>query len=104
MTIDISKVRRLAAQAGAADTIMGTVFTPEQLLAFAKAIESDVCKGVWNELAEKLKQQNMQPNNSYQQEPDLFTCPNCGGEADNGFSRSVPPSPYWCTKCMRKQE
>ena len=33
---------------------------------------------------------------------DLFTCPNCGGDADNGFSREIPPSPYWCTKCMEQ--
>lgn len=32
-------------------------------------------------------------------EPDLTTCPNCGGPADNGFNRYVPPEPYWCTKC-----
>lgn len=32
-------------------------------------------------------------------EPDITTCPNCGGPADNGFSREVPPSPYYCTKC-----
>ena len=30
---------------------------------------------------------------------DLSTCPGCGGPADNGFSRDVPPSPYYCTKC-----
>ena len=30
---------------------------------------------------------------------DLLTCPNCGGDADNGFSRGIPPSPYFCTKC-----
>ena len=32
--------------------------------------------------------------------PDLFHCPKCGGPADNGHDRSIPPSPYWCTKCM----
>lgn len=32
-------------------------------------------------------------------EPDLDHCPNCGGPADNGHDRSVPPSPYFCTKC-----
>ena len=26
-------------------------------------------------------------------------CPWCGGEADNGFSRDVPPMPYACSKC-----
>jgi hypothetical protein len=34
-----------------------------------------------------------------EKEQDLSTCPNCGGPADNGFNRYVPPSPYWCTKC-----
>ncbi len=33
------------------------------------------------------------------QEPDVNVCPGCGGYADNGFSRSVPPDPYYCTKC-----
>ena len=30
---------------------------------------------------------------------DLTRCPNCGGPADNGHDREVPPSPYWCSKC-----
>lgn len=34
------------------------------------------------------------------QEPDLSRCPQCGGPADNGHDRSIPPSPYFCTKCM----
>ena len=34
------------------------------------------------------------------QEPDLSRCPQCNGPADNGHDRSVPPSPYLCTKCM----
>lgn len=34
------------------------------------------------------------------QEPDLFHCPKCGGPADNGHDRSIPPNPYFCTKCM----
>ena len=29
----------------------------------------------------------------------LSTCPGCGGEADNGFDRCLPPGPYYCTKC-----
>ena len=32
-------------------------------------------------------------------EPDLSKCPNCGGPADNGHDRCVPPNPYWCVKC-----
>ena len=35
-------------------------------------------------------------------EQDLYRCPSCGGPADNGFSRKIPPSPYYCTKCMEK--
>lgn len=31
---------------------------------------------------------------------DLARCPNCGGPADNGHDREVPPNPYWCSKCM----
>ena len=30
---------------------------------------------------------------------DLTRCPNCGGPADNGHDREVPPNPYWCSKC-----
>ena len=30
---------------------------------------------------------------------DLTKCPRCGGPADNGHDRCVPPSPYLCTKC-----
>lgn len=26
-------------------------------------------------------------------------CPKCGGDADNGYDRCVPPNPYYCTKC-----
>ena len=32
-------------------------------------------------------------------DPDITTCPNCGGPADNGFTREIPPSPYYCSKC-----
>ncbi len=32
-------------------------------------------------------------------EDDITVCPGCGGYADNGFDRCVPPSPYYCTKC-----
>lgn len=32
-------------------------------------------------------------------EPDLSKCPNCGGPADNGHDRCIPPNPYWCVKC-----
>ncbi len=32
-------------------------------------------------------------------ELSLDYCPNCGGEADNGHSRDVPPVPYFCKAC-----
>jgi len=35
---------------------------------------------------------------------DLSKCPGCGGPADNGHDRCDPPSPYYCTKCMREHE
>ena len=35
---------------------------------------------------------------------ELETCPKCGGFADNGFSRSIPPSPYFCRACMAQEE
>jgi hypothetical protein len=34
------------------------------------------------------------------QEPDLSRCPQCNGPADNGHDRSIPPNPYFCTRCM----
>jgi len=45
------------------------------------------------ELIAKMKRCNCD------EEVDLSKCPNCGGEADNGYDRSYPPSAYWCTKC-----
>jgi hypothetical protein len=33
--------------------------------------------------------------------PHLGRCPQCGGPADNGHDRSVPPTPYLCTRCER---
>ena len=32
-------------------------------------------------------------------EYDLSKCPQCGGDADRGFSRRIPPSTYLCSKC-----
>ncbi|MCK5560132.1 MAG: hypothetical protein KAJ51_06045, partial [Thermoplasmata archaeon] len=32
-------------------------------------------------------------------EADISKCPACGGPADNGYDREVPPNPYHCTKC-----
>lgn len=32
-------------------------------------------------------------------EPDLTRCPSCGGPADNGHDRCLPPAPYRCSKC-----
>lgn len=33
--------------------------------------------------------------------PDLNTCPQCGGEADQGHDRECPPNPYLCSKCQK---
>ena len=30
---------------------------------------------------------------------DLSKCPKCGGYADNGHDRCLPPSPYYCIRC-----
>jgi predicted RNA-binding Zn-ribbon protein involved in translation (DUF1610 family) len=35
---------------------------------------------------------------------NIFFCPVCGGEADNGHDREVPPNAYVCSKCTAKQE
>jgi hypothetical protein len=37
-------------------------------------------------------------------EADLTKCPRCGGPADNGHDRCLPPSPYICTKCEKKRD
>ena len=34
----------------------------------------------------------------------LNVCPRCGGVADNGHDRCLPPSPYFCTKCTAELE
>ena len=40
--------------------------------------------------------------NAAKAEPDLSRCPKCGGPADNGHDRCIPPNPYHCTKCMEQ--
>jgi hypothetical protein len=35
-------------------------------------------------------------------ESDLSKCPKCGGPADNGHDRELPPNPYWCSTCSPK--
>ncbi len=35
---------------------------------------------------------------------DLSKCPKCGGPADNGHDRCLPPSPYYCTKCTAAEQ
>lgn len=40
-----------------------------------------------------------EPEAAQSQEYDINKCPGCGGEADNGHDREVPPNPYYCTKC-----
>jgi len=35
---------------------------------------------------------------------DLSRCPKCGGPADNGHDRCLPPNPYFCTKCESGEE
>ena len=37
-------------------------------------------------------------------EPDLSKCPCCGGDADNGHDRALPPSPYYCRKCQTEAD
>jgi hypothetical protein len=37
--------------------------------------------------------------NNHATNSDLSTCPGCGGPADNGHDRCVPPTAYYCTKC-----
>ena len=35
---------------------------------------------------------------------ELSRCPKCGGPADNGHDRELPPNPYHCTKCEQADE
>ena len=35
---------------------------------------------------------------------DLNTCPQCGGEADQGHDRCYPPTAYLCSKCQSTTE
>lgn len=35
---------------------------------------------------------------------DLSKCPKCGGPADNGHDRCLPPNPYLCSKCESGEE
>lgn len=35
---------------------------------------------------------------------DLSRCPRCGGDADQGHDRCIPPNPYVCSKCQKKSE
>lgn len=37
-------------------------------------------------------------------DPCCACCPSCGGPADNGNTREVPPSPYFCTKCEKEEK
>lgn len=34
----------------------------------------------------------------------LEICPSCGGPADNGFDRSEPPVPYYCSICQAEDK
>lgn len=37
-------------------------------------------------------------------EDDLSKCPQCGGEADNGHDRCIPPSAYMCSQCCAQED
>lgn len=34
---------------------------------------------------------------------DGMRCPQCGGIADNGYDRELPPNAYLCSKCMQNE-
>lgn len=34
---------------------------------------------------------------------DLSKCPNCGGPADNGHDRELPPNVYDCKECEKQE-
>lgn len=43
-------------------------------------------------------------HDNQEDEPDINTCPGCGGPADNGHDRCIPPRPYYCSKCVTDWE
>lgn len=61
-----------------------------------------LCAAFEAALAPKEAQVNGPVNDPGIIEPDidLSKCPKCGGPADNGHDRCLPPSPYYCSKCQ----
>ncbi len=53
----------------------------------------------WRELPDKPPALTSQDGGA-----SLDKCPNCGGLADNGHDRCLPPNPYYCTKCQASQD
>ena len=70
--------------------------TPEQRQELFWMFE---CRWCWDCGREYADCDETQCANREEYEPDLSVCPGCGGEADNGHDRCLPPSPYYCTKC-----
>jgi len=68
----------------------------QQALTILEAWKHKGMWGDWDGVTDTLRAALAEPV----QEPDLSRCPQCGGPADNGHDRSIPPNPYWCTKCM----
>ncbi len=68
-----------------------------------------VAVAVWNHQDDKKKCNcskcdPLSPENYYcesctKNTTSLSKCPKCGGPADNGHDRCLPPNPYFCTKC-----
>lgn len=70
--------------------------TPDinQLVEALKSIAANTCCDTCQEA--KLVAQSAL---SALEQPRLETCPKCGGVADNGHDRELPPNPYLCSKC-----
>ena len=66
---------------------------------FVRALGDPKDHARWSDLLERVSTEQKRTQNGNKDTQDLSVCPECGGYADNGFSRSVPPAPYYCTKC-----
>ena len=78
------------------------VSTEQKPQTLDESVRGQINRGLYPEQTDvcpKTAIQKDSTQNGNIQEPDVNVCPGCGGYADNGFSRSVPPDPYYCTKC-----
>lgn len=70
-------------------------------MTYPRALTADDAEDIFHHLA--LVQRQLERVVAAENvEPDIDVCPQCGGPADRGFNREVPPVPYVCSKCGRE--